>query len=61
MLQAVKEVRKLSNSDLVAEKQVKPDLSKYKDILSSVSFAETWIAKPKCKCKDECSKFHSEQ
>ncbi|OTQ87332.1 hypothetical protein BG30_05485 [Bacillus subtilis subsp. subtilis] len=37
MLQAVKEVRKLSNSDLVAEKQVKPDLSKYKDILSSVS------------------------
>ncbi|MCY8301588.1 phage tail tape measure protein [Bacillus spizizenii] len=39
MLQAVKEVRKLSNSDLEAEKQVKPDLSKYKDILSSVSFA----------------------
>ncbi|KIN50258.1 hypothetical protein B4146_1285 [Bacillus subtilis] len=36
MLQAVKEVRKLSNSDLEAEKQVKPDLSKYKDILSSV-------------------------
>ncbi|MFG6672573.1 transglycosylase SLT domain-containing protein, partial [Bacillus subtilis] len=39
MLQAVKEVRKLSNSDLEAEKQVKPDLSKYKDILNSVSFA----------------------
>ncbi|WP_280150040.1 phage tail tape measure protein [Bacillus subtilis] len=39
MLQAVKEVRKLSNSDLKAEKQVKPDLSKYKDILNSVSFA----------------------
>ncbi|MGO0713665.1 phage tail tape measure protein [Bacillus subtilis] len=39
MLQAVKEVRKLSNSDLEAEKQVKPDLSKYKDVLSSVSFA----------------------
>lgn len=39
MLQAVKEVRKLSNSDLEAEKQVKPDLSKYKDILNSISFA----------------------
>ncbi|MEC3664064.1 phage tail tape measure protein [Bacillus subtilis] len=39
MLQAVKEVRKLSNSDLETEKQVKPDLSKYKDILNSVSFA----------------------
>ncbi|WP_411813730.1 hypothetical protein [Bacillus spizizenii] len=39
MLQAVKEVRKLSNIDLDADKQVKPDLSKYKDILSSVSFA----------------------
>ncbi|MGX1987565.1 phage tail tape measure protein [Bacillus subtilis] len=39
MLEAVKQVRKLSNSDLETEKQVKPDLSKYKDILNSVSFA----------------------
>lgn len=46
MLQAVKEVRKLSNSDLEAEKQVKPDLSKYKDILSSVSFAAGKLGLP---------------
>ncbi|KNX33179.1 hypothetical protein AFK74_14070 [Bacillus amyloliquefaciens] len=46
MLQAVKEVRKLSNSDLEAEKQVKPDLSKYKDILSSVSFVAWKLGLP---------------
>ncbi|MFK3812389.1 phage tail tape measure protein [Bacillus halotolerans] len=46
MLQAVKEVRKLSNIDLEAEKQVKPDLSKYKDILSSVSFAAGKLGLP---------------
>lgn len=46
MLQAVKEVRKLSNSDLEAEKQVKSDLSKYKDILSSVSFAAGKLGLP---------------
>ncbi|MFY0326895.1 phage tail tape measure protein, partial [Bacillus sp. YIM B13590] len=46
MLQAVKEVRKLSKIDLDAEKQVKPDLSKYKDILSSVSFAAGKLGLP---------------
>ncbi|AIW30970.1 hypothetical protein BB65665_16383 [Bacillus sp. 916] len=46
MLQAVKEVRKLSNSDLEAVRQVKPDLSKYKDILSSVSFVAWKLGLP---------------
>ncbi|MCY8823297.1 peptidoglycan DD-metalloendopeptidase family protein, partial [Bacillus atrophaeus] len=39
MLRAVETVRELSDKDLKAETQVKPDLSKYKDMLSSVSFA----------------------